>query len=134
MKKSSFSTSKKSIAEAGLQLSPSEVSSFRDYLLSKKSDILNRSHEFQVRQKGDKDLQMDEADLAAKEISESMSLHLIERDRHLLYQIERALSRISNGVFGKCEGCEEAIGAKRLMASPFATLCISCTEEQEDRH
>lgn len=136
MKKTTFSPSKKATPPPpqGLHLTDEEMAHFRSFLLTKKSDILNRSHEFQARQRVGRDVQMDEAELAAQEISESMSLRLIERDRNLLYQIERALSRISSGTFGRCESCEDAIGTKRLAVTPFATLCVSCTEEQEETH
>lgn len=77
---------------------------------------------------------MDEGDLASSQISENVSLNLLEKDRGLLYQIERALSRISLGTFGQCESCTDSIGAKRLAVSPFATLCVACTEDLERSH
>lgn len=116
------------------QLAPQELLSFRTFLLSQKSAILNRSQEFQRRQQIGRESGADEAELASAEVSESVSIHLYERDRGLLFQIERALSRITLGTFGKCESCNEAIGLRRLRVRPFSTLCVECTEEKEDTH
>jgi RNA polymerase-binding transcription factor DksA len=41
-------------------------------------------------------------------------------------QIQSALSRIEQGVYGNCASCEEPIDEKRLDALPYATQCIKC--------
>jgi len=38
--------------------------------------------------------------------------------------VKKALERIKNGDYGKCEVCEKEIEAKRLEANPAATTCI----------
>lgn len=43
-----------------------------------------------------------------------------------LAEIERALGRIDDGSYGRCERCGEAIAAARLEAMPMAATCISC--------
>ena len=48
-------------------------------------------------------------------------------------QNERALTRISDGTYGTCESCGNAIGKLRLQAFPRATLCVACKHLQE-RH
>jgi len=117
-----------------LQLTAQDLSNIRSFLLNQKSHILNRSHEFRQTQRSVRDRSMDEGDLASSQISENVSLNLLEKDRGLLYQIERALSRISLGTFGQCEACADSIGPKRLAVSPFATLCVACTEDLERSH
>ncbi|BFD25331.1 MAG: TraR/DksA C4-type zinc finger protein [Candidatus Parcubacteria bacterium] len=50
-----------------------------------------------------------------------------------LIEINGALKRIENGTYGICRYCKNPIGAKRLMARPVASSCISCkTELQEN--
>ncbi|MGI5826870.1 MAG: TraR/DksA family transcriptional regulator [Patescibacteria group bacterium] len=50
-----------------------------------------------------------------------------------LIEIDGALKRIENGTYGICRYCKKPIGAKRLMARPVASSCISCkTELQEN--
>ena len=41
-------------------------------------------------------------------------------------RIQAALQRISDGEFGWCLRCGDAIAAGRLQADPTATLCIGC--------
>jgi len=50
-----------------------------------------------------------------------------------LAQIDQAILRLREGNYGTCEECEEEIAAARLKALPFATLCIRCQEDVEQR-
>lgn len=40
--------------------------------------------------------------------------------------VKGALNRITEGTYGECVRCGEAIGAQRLEARPEAALCIDC--------
>ena len=53
--------------------------------------------------------------------------------REVLRQSQRALRRIEDGTYGRCEGCGGAIGKMRLQAFPRATLCLTC-KQREERH
>ena len=111
-------------------MKPTEIHFFKSFLLSQKSSILNKSAEFKNEQRGGHDKVTDEAEIASVDLSLNLSLHLQERDRSSLLQIERALGKIADGTFGQCESCGSAIDLRRLKAQPFATLCIACMEEQ----
>ena len=50
-----------------------------------------------------------------------------------LRQVDDALARLDAGEYGTCAECEEPIGEARLQALPYATLCIQCAEEVEQR-
>ena len=41
-------------------------------------------------------------------------------------QIDRALQRIQDGSFGRCEICGENIEEARLQAIPYVANCINC--------
>lgn len=41
-----------------------------------------------------------------------------------LDEVERALAKLDEGTYGKCETCGEAIVAARLEAKPAARFCI----------
>ncbi len=41
-------------------------------------------------------------------------------------QIQAALERIENGIYGACATCGGPIGEKRLRAVPYAVQCIDC--------
>ncbi len=53
---------------------------------------------------------------------------MLFNDRALERQIRDALERLDTGKYGICERCGKEIGARRLAALPYATLCI---EDQE---
>jgi DnaK suppressor protein len=109
-----------------------QLDTIRQILLVQKSRILNKSVEFRSQEMSDLGASADEADKISCEMSLSLSLHLQERDRTALLQIEKALSKIHDGTYGQCECCGDRIGLRRLTARPFASLCIECMEEQEE--
>ena len=43
-----------------------------------------------------------------------------------LGQVEAALQRLDAGTYGICARCGKEIGARRLEALPYVTLCIDC--------
>jgi DnaK suppressor protein len=108
-----------------------EIVAIKDSLIVQKSTILNKTNEF-INQQQQHEILSDESDAASKDVSDSITIRLHERDRNALYAIERALGKISAGTYGQCELCSQSIGIKRLQARPFTSLCIECMEEQED--
>jgi DnaK suppressor protein len=63
----------------------------------------------------------------ATQISEvSKNLALKRHLERLLAQIEAAIRRIEQGVYGMCERCGQAILPERLQALPYATTCLGC--------
>ncbi len=108
-----------------------EIVAIKNSLMGQKSSILNKTNEF-INQQQQHEILSDESDAASKDIDDSITIRLHERDRSALYAIERALGKISAGTYGQCESCSQEIGVKRLQARPFTALCIDCMEEQED--
>jgi DnaK suppressor protein len=43
-----------------------------------------------------------------------------------LAQTERALAKLDEGSYGRCDACGEPIGRARLKARPESVLCIAC--------
>ncbi len=68
----------------------------------------------------------DSADAAFDSAGEELSCQLAELEAKELQQIERALKRLKQGVYGQCESCSRKIPAARLNALPYSTLCIKC--------
>ena len=104
---------------------------FKNYLLSQKSSILNKTLEFRNENLTAAPEVSDDAEAASRDLNMSLSIYLHERDRNSLMQIERALGKLAEGAYGRCELCEEPIEIRRLKARPLATLCIHCMEEHE---
>ena len=61
---------------------------------------------------------------------EESATHLGRRSR-VLAEIDRSLQAISDGSFGICVDCEEAISLKRLETLPWAPRCVQCQQALE---
>ncbi len=70
-------------------------------------------------------------DVATATFDREMASTLEDNSTHLLAEIDAALARIDDGTFGTCERCGNPIGAERLEALPWATLCIEDKRKQE---
>jgi DnaK suppressor protein len=79
----------------------------------------------------DRDDLADDMDLASAEFAQGLELQLLDREKHLLDEIQSAVRRIEDGTYGICEGCGVQIPPKRLAAQPTATLCVQCKEDEE---
>ena len=51
--------------------------------------------------------------------------------RAMLEEIDRALQRMDQGTYGKCERCGNPIPLRRLEARPFSILCLECKTKEE---
>jgi RNA polymerase-binding protein DksA len=60
-----------------------------------------------------------------------LELSLEENAEHLLAEIDAALARIDDGVYGTCVRCGGLVGPERLEALPWATKCIECKRVEE---
>lgn len=70
-------------------------------------------------------------DHATSDRARELSLMLTDRERQKLVQIEEALKKIDEGSYGICESCGDDIDDERLLAMPFAKLCLSCKIDLE---
>ena len=50
---------------------------------------------------------------------------------HQLREIVDAQDRLMDGSYGRCAECGSEIGVKRLLATPTASLCVSCQTSAE---
>jgi RNA polymerase-binding protein DksA len=73
-------------------------------------------------QSGSQDNHM--ADTASETYERELDEGLEEDARGQLRQVEKALSRLDSGEYGRCEVCGREIPEERLEAVPWATLCI----------
>lgn len=72
------------------------------------------------------------ADIAADAVDVDVKVLHAECDQ--LEQIKLALGRIAAGTFGRCTRCHGEIGAERLLAIPYISLCVPCARTANDRH
>src|SRR6266571_4945897 len=73
----------------------------------------------------------DECDLATISHNKELLYNLHDSDFRRLRFIQEALKALDRGQYGECVRCGEDINEKRLVAVPWATLCIGCQEEVE---
>ena len=71
------------------------------------------------------------ADLATDAADREMNSMLATSEGEMLYEIDEALRRIISKTYGKCEGCGKNIKEDRLLAVPYARLCVKCKEKEE---
>lgn len=73
------------------------------------------------------------ADVGSDNFEQEFTLHLMENDEETLAQINAALERIEEGVYGVCSECEKKIPKARLQAIPFTSMCVKCAGEAQRR-
>jgi DnaK suppressor protein len=71
------------------------------------------------------------ADNATETFMRELDEGLEDNAEHLIVEVEAALRRIDDGTYGTCVVCGKPIGAERLEAVPYATLCIDDRRKQE---
>lgn len=77
------------------------------------------------------DIVGDNVDAAVDNANDEISSQLVEIESRELSQIEHALKRIVEGVYGRCEYCGGKIAEARLNALPYTNSCIDCQRENE---
>jgi len=65
------------------------------------------------------------------DFDKEFALNLVSSEHDSVFEIDNALRRIDEGIYGFCDGCGCAIEKPRLQALPFARMCIRCQSEQE---
>jgi len=105
-------------------------------LLVLKSEIVNKliasSEDFKEIMEGEepKDL----ADIASDDMDRKMIEAIGTQELKQLKMIESAITRIKQGKYGHCIKCGKRIPQDRLIAIPYALMCIECKSEEERRN
>ena len=76
----------------------------------------------------------DLADIASDDIDRKMIEAIGSVELKRLKLIESALTRIKQGKYGHCIKCGKRIPQDRLIAIPYALMCIECKSEEERRN
>jgi RNA polymerase-binding protein DksA len=74
---------------------------------------------------------LDDIDIANLRESYEIQLSLDELSKERIERINRAVARLDDGTYGRCLKCGESILPERLVALPYAELCISCQTRLE---
>lgn len=113
-------------------MSPAQLEFFRVLLTTQREEAFERLDKSRAELKT-LETAPDEADAATIEEERQLLVRQVERNRHLLTKIDKALSWIDSGDYGWCAQTGEAIGLRRLLARPTTDLCIEAKTRQEQR-
>lgn len=92
-----------------------------------RDETYEKIHEFRLDQRDDAQPgPADEMDVARSSADIETHASLIARAEERLRFIDQALARVEQGRYGICADCGEEIGMERLLAVPFAVLCVDC--------
>jgi len=114
-------------------LSAADFKKFREMLLEKRREILINVTEFEdealkksrLDATGDLScMPIHMADLGTDNYEQEFALGLMDSERKLLREIDKALGRIENKTYGICEGTGKPIPKTRLKAQPWARYCV----------
>ncbi|MGE5474914.1 MAG: TraR/DksA C4-type zinc finger protein [Ignavibacteriales bacterium] len=72
------------------------------------------------------------AELGTEVFILGMNLNLKANEVNQIKEIERAIKKIDNDIFGICEKCRNEISKERLEVRPYVRLCIDCENENNN--
>lgn len=114
-------------------LSAADIKHFKEMLLEKRGEILRNVSEIEeetlrksrLDASGDlSSMPIHMADLGSDNYEQEFALGLMDSERRLLREIDDALQRIEDGIYGICEGTGKPIPKARLKAQPWARYCV----------
>ncbi len=114
-----------------------ELEHFRELLLDKRRELVgDMSHmEREALRSASgtnlSNLPMHMADMGTDNYEQEFKLGLVEKERHLLREINQALAKIQDGTYGMCEGTAKPINKVRLEAQPWARYSIDHARQME---
>ncbi len=117
-----------------------EMQAFKKKLLKKREEILE-----EMRQQGKNGLgerlknsggsftgyATHMADIGTEANEMEFTGNILSSEQKELFEIDEALLRIEEGVYGKCDDCNRPINKKRLEILPYARYCKKHEEERE---
>ncbi len=72
-----------------------------------------------------------QADEGTDDFGRTISLEVTAKEMNIIKQIDRALAKIEDGTYGKCDISGDDIPVKRLDAIPYATMTVASQEKLE---
>jgi len=70
-------------------------------------------------------------DSVSEERTRELDMILTDREKRKLQQIDDAIDRIDENLYGLCDECGVKIPKARLKVLPFAKFCVECQEKME---
>ena len=103
---------------------PSVETSARDELTLERARLLGQVEGLEQGTGSSPDFDDNFADSGQVAAEQGENKSLAAQLRTELDEVERALAKLDEGVYGQCETCGNAVGADRLAAMPATRFCI----------
>lgn len=109
-----------------------ELRYFEEILQNRKLQIMKNIYGVEKELNELRNLELnDEGDHASISSNNMVETAIGNQQELELAEIEIALMKINDNIYGICEMCEEDIGFQRLKVKPHAKYCIDCREIAE---
>ncbi len=118
-------------------LSKRDLAQFRQLLLEKRKEILGDVEAMETDARGKNaggnlsNMPVHMADVGSDNYEQEFTLGLVESERRLVREIDEALQRIEDKIYGVCLERGVPIARPRLEAKPWAKYCIEVARERE---
>jgi DnaK suppressor protein len=114
-------------------IDPEFLKQIREALVHQRQQLVSvvRSTQAQMAEKT-KDLP-DVSDQASEGYGDELAVGLMAIEAAQLEDIEAAITRVDNGIYGLCADCEKPIPRKRIEVLPFVRRCLACEGVREQR-
>jgi len=113
------------------------MKSLKDMLLRMREELVREIARRSRESKGKTTQDIgDILDSVSEERTRELDMLLTDREKQKLKQIDDALERIEENLYGLCEECGVKIPKARLKVVPFAKYCVECKEaiEREEKY
>jgi YteA family regulatory protein len=74
------------------------------------------------------------ADMGTEMFDKERNYALMDNEKNIINQIDKAIKKIEDGVYGKCELCGEEIQKERINFMPYVLTCIDCERNKPDHN
>ena len=113
-------------------LTKRELEKFKKRLLELREELGTRIRERASTARIDENNDLiEEMDQANRATEEAFNMRLLDKEVKLLREIETALKKFDEGIYGICEGTEEQIERRRLEARPWTRYSVGYKEQLE---
>jgi len=126
------------VADDQQTLAPAEIEALRKKLLALRGELLGDMGQMQSGaldhnpSSGElSTMPVHMADVGSDNYEQEFVLGLVDTERKILEDIDRALNKIKEGTYGVCEGTGQHISRARLEANPYARYCIEYARKIE---
>jgi RNA polymerase-binding transcription factor DksA len=121
--------------KGGTTLHPEVLAEMEETLKRRKSslmdDVLGLERSWTDHSEMDPAHSSHMAESGTDAFDEELRLARMESAGDEIFEIEEALRRIREGIYGTCESCAAALPVGRLRAIPYARLCLACKAAEE---